>query len=135
MCVQVFVVQCSAGIDYVPSDIITLDPQQTSNLTFNMHSVYTIGKINKCEGERTCTTTTFMVTTSLVSHTYFCMCAYNCAHRIIGMALETNLPHTHYKTKACVMNISCFSVKTSPATHYRLSGVCCTSIFICICHV
>ena len=46
-------VQCSAGIDFVPSDIITLNPQQTSNLTFNMHSVYTIGKINKCDGDYT----------------------------------------------------------------------------------
>ena len=47
---QVFVVKCSAGIDFIPSDMTTLDPQETLNITFDIHSVYTIGKINQCEG-------------------------------------------------------------------------------------
>lgn len=42
--------KCSAGIDYVAEDIITLDPQQTANLSFTMHSIYSVGKINKCDG-------------------------------------------------------------------------------------
>lgn len=42
--------QCSAGIDFVPSDLMTLDPQQTANISFEMHSIYSVGTINKCDG-------------------------------------------------------------------------------------
>ena len=50
--VKVSVVKCTAGIDYVAEDLITLDPQQTSNLSFTMHSIYSVGKINKCDGRK-----------------------------------------------------------------------------------
>ena len=55
--VKVAVVKCSAGIDYIAEDLITLDPQQTSNLSFTMHSIYSIGKINKCDGRKRSTFT------------------------------------------------------------------------------
>ena len=53
VCPQVAVVKCSAGIDYIPADLITLDPQQTTNISFTMHSIYSVGKINKCDGRHT----------------------------------------------------------------------------------
>ena len=49
--IQIFVVHCSAGIDLVPSKMVTLDPNQMANLTFTIHSFHAIGKINYCKGK------------------------------------------------------------------------------------
>lgn len=43
-------VHCSAGIDLVPSDMLTLDPRVSANISFTVHSFHAVGKINHCEG-------------------------------------------------------------------------------------
>ena len=46
----VFVGHCSAGIDWIPSETVTLDPGEETNVTFVVHSFSAIGQINNCEG-------------------------------------------------------------------------------------
>ena len=41
---------CSVGIDWVQPQSVTLDPGEEKNLTFVIHSFYSIGQINHCEG-------------------------------------------------------------------------------------
>ena len=43
-------VHCSAGIDLVPSDMLTLDPRTSANISFTIHSFHAVGKVNHCEG-------------------------------------------------------------------------------------
>ena len=42
---------CSVGIDFVQPQSITLDPGEEKNLTFTIHSFYSIGQINTCTGK------------------------------------------------------------------------------------
>ena len=46
----VMVGHCSAGIDWIPSETMTLDPGEETNVTFIVHSFSAIGQINYCEG-------------------------------------------------------------------------------------
>ena len=64
-----FVVKCTAGIDFIPADVLTMDPQETRNITFDIHSFYSIGQINQCQG--TCT-----LYIQCISHRYVCMYIY-----------------------------------------------------------
>ena len=48
---NLFVGHCSAGIDWVSSETVTLDPGEESNVTFTMHSFHSVGQINTCEGQ------------------------------------------------------------------------------------
>ncbi len=47
---QVFVSHCSAGVDMVPSQYMTLDPSVSANISFTLHSFHAVGRINHCEG-------------------------------------------------------------------------------------
>ena len=47
---QVSVVHCSAGIEYVPGQSVVMDPAEVANLTFILYSFHSISQINQCEG-------------------------------------------------------------------------------------
>lgn len=46
---EVSVSHCSSGIDWIPSQSLTLDPGEETNVTFIIHSFNAIGKINRCD--------------------------------------------------------------------------------------
>ena len=48
--IQVSVVHCSAGIEYVPAQSVVMDPAEVANLTFVLYSFHSISQINDCEG-------------------------------------------------------------------------------------
>ena len=47
---SVIIQHCSVGIDLVPSKMITVDPNESKNVSFIMHSFHSVGKINYCKG-------------------------------------------------------------------------------------
>jgi hypothetical protein len=46
-----FVGECSAGIDFIPSQAVTLDPLQQTNVSFIVYAFNAIGQINVCQVE------------------------------------------------------------------------------------
>lgn len=50
---NVLVGHCSAGIDWIPSESVTLNPGEETNVTFVIHAFSAIGQINNCEGTHT----------------------------------------------------------------------------------
>ena len=49
-CMQVSVVHCSAGIEYIPAQSVVMDPAEVTNLTFVLYSFHSISQVNHCEG-------------------------------------------------------------------------------------
>ena len=47
---QVSVVHCSAGIEYIPAQSVVMDPAEVTNLTFVLYSFHSISQVNHCEG-------------------------------------------------------------------------------------
>lgn len=47
---KVYATHCSAGVDYIPEQMVTISPGEETNVTFTVHSFHAIGKINTCEG-------------------------------------------------------------------------------------
>lgn len=48
---EVSVSHCSSGIDWISSQVVTLDPGEQTNLTFAVHSFNALGQINNCESK------------------------------------------------------------------------------------